>query len=605
MRDFFKYVLASLLGFTLFTVGGLALLIAIASLAAGESTPTVRDKTMLAFDLSLDITDTPPDTYPVGAIEALRGDSEERIALRTVIETIEAAADDDRIVGLYLYNSVSDTSAGFATLTEVRQALQAFQASGKPILAYEMQWAERDYYLTSVADTVMLNPTGVLELNGFKSETAFFAEALQKYGVGIQVTRVGEYKSAVEPFIRSDRSPADRQQIQKLLTDLWGEFLQATATSRELTPQALQTVANQGGLLLASEAESAGLVDRLAYPDEAIAEIHKLTGESPTVSMGDWVGNLKDEDFRQVSLVEYAAVVKTTRSSSRNEVAVVYAEGDIVSGEGGDGLIGGDFFAKQIRELRLDENVKAIVLRVNSPGGSATASDLMAREIQLAAEVKPVIVSMGSLAASGGYQISTHATQIYALPSTITGSIGVFGLLPNVQTLAGNNGIVWDVVKTGQYADIQSITRPRTPAEMAIVQRITDQFYANFVDTVAESRSLPRQRVAEIAQGRVWSGIEAKRLGLIDELGGLEAAVQAAVAEAELGDDWRLEEYPQRQAFENPLLDALLSRQASPTSNLDPLTIELQALRQDLETLKAMNDPVGIYSRILFVPRIE
>ncbi|MDX2212206.1 MAG: signal peptide peptidase SppA [Oculatellaceae cyanobacterium bins.114] len=595
MRDFFKFVFASLVGLTLFSVGGLFLLVAIVTLAARETTPAIQDKTVLAFDLSLDIIDTPPGTYSSGAIErVLSGDGEEKIAFRTVLDTLEAAATDDRIVGLYLYNSVDPGGSGFANLTEIREALQAFQASGKPILAYEMQWAERDYYLTSVADTVMLNPTGMMEMNGFKSETAFFATALEKYGIGIQVTRVGAYKSAVEPFIRSDRSPADRQQIQKLLSDLWGEFLQSVAKSRELTPQALQALADQDGLLLASEAKTAGLVDRLAYPDEAIAELHKLTGEPDS-----------EEDFRQVSLPEYATIAKDDQGLSRNQVALIYAEGDIVSGEGGDGQIGGDFFAEEIRKLRLDDNVKAIVLRVNSPGGSATASDLVTREVKLAAEVKPVIVSMGNLAASGGYQISTYATKIFALPSTITGSIGVFGLLPNVQAIANNNGITWDVVKTGQYADIQSITRPRTPAEMAIVQRITDQFYTHFLDTVAESRSLPRQRVAEIAQGRVWSGIEAKRIGLVDELGGLEDAIQAAAEAAKLGDDWRLEEYPQNKLFDGQLLGSLLSRHNSQSSSRDPLTLQLQNLRADLETLKAMNDPVGIYSRILFTPRIE
>ncbi|MBD2464335.1 signal peptide peptidase SppA [Oscillatoria sp. FACHB-1407] len=600
MRDFLKFVFATLVGLTLFSVGGFMLLVAIiAAIAAQETAPALRDKTVLAFDLSLNITDTPPGTYSTGAIEqVLAGDSEQQIAFREVLNALEAAATDDRIVGLYLYNSVNPSAAGFANLTEIRQALQTFQESGKPILAYEMQWTERDYYLTSVADTVMLNPAGVMELNGFKSETAFFAEALEKYGIGIQVTRVGEYKSAVEPFIRSDRSPADRQQIQKLLTDLWGEFLQSVAKSRELTPQALQAVANEDGLLLASEAESAGLVDRLAYPDEAIAELRKLTEEEEAAA---------EEDFRQISLPEYAATVTPEPSGfSMNEVALVYVEGDIVSGEGGDGLIGGDFFAEEIRKLRLDENVKAIVLRVNSPGGSATASDLVAREIQLTTEVKPVIVSMGNLAASGGYQIATHATKIYALPSTITGSIGVFGLLPNVQAIANNNGITWDVVKTGQYADIQTITRPRTPAEMAIVQRITDQFYTRFLDTVAESRSLPRQRVAEIAQGRVWSGIEAQRIGLVDEIGGLEEAIQAAAETAELGDDWRLEEYPRSNLFEAELLDSLFSRyMGRSSSRLDPLTLELQTLREDLETLQSMNDPVGIYTRIWFIPRIE
>jgi len=256
--------------------------------------------------------------------------------------------------------------------------------------------------------------------------------------------------------------------------------------------------------------------------------------------------------------------------------------------------------------LRQDKDVKAIVLRINSPGGSASASGLIAREVKLAATVKPVIASMGSVAASGGYQIATYATQILASPNTITGSSGVFGLVPNVQQISNNNGITWDVVKTGPYADIDTFARPKTPQELAIGQRLVDQIYGQFVDSVAQSRSLPRERVNAIAQGRVWSGLEAKRIGLVDDLGGLNTAIQAAVKAAKLGDDWQIDEYPHYRSFEEQLLGSLLSRHwvRSP-STPDFLAAQIQHLRTELEALKNLNDPRGIYARMIFIPQID
>lgn len=615
MRDFFKYVFASFVGLTLFCTVGLGglfvLLIAIAT-ATKTDTATVENKTILAFDLSMNITDKQPNSGPEIVLgSALSGDGSNPIALRSVLTALEAAAKDDRIVGLYLYGNINPASSGsgFATLREVRQALQAFRDAGKPIFAYEMSWAERDYYLTSVANTVVLNPSGLMEMNGFRAETPFFAGALQKYGIGIQVLRVGQYKSFVEPFVRTSRSPEDRQQTQKLLADLWGEFLTTTAASRQLTPQKIQAIADNSATLLAPEAQTAGLVDKVAYADEVIAELQKLTGEpqrKPTDP--DTLDDLEEtEAYRRISLPDYADVaLDNAEKTSRNRIALVYAEGDIVSGDGTDGQIGGDTLAKQIRALRLSDQVKAIVLRVNSPGGSAIAANLVTREVELTAKVKPVIVSMGSTAASGGYEISTYATQIFASPNTITGSIGVFSLLPNVQQLANQNGITWDVVKTGRYADIETISRPKTPQELALEQRIVDQIYSEFVNRVAESRSLPRPRVAEIAQGRVWSGAEAKRIGLVDELGGLEDAIQAAATQAKLGDDWQLDEYPKTRPFGQRLIEGVFSRQASQTlAHLDPITLGLLNLQADLQTLQSMNDPLKVYARMSFTPQID
>jgi protease IV len=600
MRDFFKNVLATFVGLFLFLTLGIAgltaFLVAIAA-SSSDTEPTVQASSVLTLDLSQPITDSNPAASPREVIgSALRGEGEsDAIPLRSVVESLEQAAKDDRIVGLYLNGSVQGT--GFATLREIRQALETFRASGKPIYAYDaVSWQEKDYYLTSVANHIMLHPTGLLEINGLGFQTPFFARALQKYGIGVQVLRVGKYKSAVEPYLLSGNSPENREQTQKWLTDLWSEFLSAASKSRKLTPQKLQAIADKDGILLSAQAKSAGLVDKIAHEDEVVAELQKLTGE--------------DEDthsFRQIDLTDYAQTLEAGKTS-KNRIAVVYAEGDIVSGRGGSQSIGGDRFAELLRDLRNDSDVKAIVLRVNSPGGSATASEQITREVFLTNREKPIIVSMGDLAASGGYQISAHATRIFASPNTLTGSIGVFGVLPNFQKIANDNGITWDGVKTGRFADSDTISRPKTQEEMAIGQRVVNQIYDEFLNIVSKSRSIAKPKVNEIAQGRVWSGAEAKKIGLVDELGGLEEAIQAAAKAAKLGDDWELQEYPRSSSFEAKLLGQLFSSYFSePESQtpIDPLTAEIQNFQEDFTTLKAMNDPQGVYSRLPFTPRVD
>lgn len=602
MRDFIKYSLATLTGLILFVtlgLGGLIFLIAALSTVGRESGPLVEDKSVLTLNLSQGFRDSNPEV-DTGVLlgTVLSGETlNTPIALRTATKAIEAAADDDRIVALYLYGSVNPTEgSGYATLKEVRAALQAFRDSGKPIIAYGVTSDERDYYLTSVASTLVLNPAGTLEMNGFNSEIMFYAGALEKYGIGIQVLRAGRYKSAVEPFVRSSSSPENRQQIQALLTDLWGEVVTTASQSRKLSPQALQTIADTQGLLLPDQAKEAGLIDRVAYFDDVVTELQAL--------------GAPDEDdkglFRRISLSEYAIAQDTDQpqGSRRQQIALVYLEGEIVSGAGNPGQIGGDRTARLLRDLRHDDDVKAVVLRINSPGGSATASDIIAREVLLTRQQKPVIVSMGSVAASGGYQIAAQGNQIYASPNTITGSIGVYGILPNFQAIANNNGITWDGVKTGQLADLESVSRPKTDQELAIEQRIVDQFYDNFLDTVATSRSLSRQQVANVAEGRVWSGAQAETIGLVDELGGLEAAIEAAAQQANL-KQWRVEEYPKRLPLSAQLLDQLRTRWATEAESPDLITLSLQRLQDDVQTLQSFNDPIGLYTRLPFNLHID
>ncbi|MGG6264607.1 signal peptide peptidase SppA [Leptolyngbya sp. AN03gr2] len=596
MRDFLKQTLATLLALFIFlgvSVGGLLLiLISISVMASRDSTPTVRDKSVLVFDLSQPISDAPSSASTRDVLnEALVGSRPNTVSLRSVLTSIDEAAKDNRIVGIYLKGGSGNTT-GYATLREVRQALERFKASGKRIVAYDVDWQEREYYLGSIADTIAVHPIGGVELNGLSSEGLFFARALQRFGIGVQVTRVGRFKSAVEPFLQNRRSAADREQTRRLLGDIWTDFLSTTSKSRNLTPKQLQAIADRSGQLEPDDAIKSKIVDRVAYTDEVIADLKKLTGEDD-----------ETKSFRQINLRTYSRVAEDRSDSrtSRNRIAIVYAEGEIVNGQGTAGQIGGDRLARQLRELRLDEDVKAVVLRVNTPGGSATASDIIQREVILTNKEKPVIVSMGNVAASGGYWISTYASQIFAEPTTITGSIGVFGRILNVQQIANQNGISWDVVKTGRFADSQTVSRPKTPEELKIIQASVDRIYDQFLTKVATSRKLEKSRVAEIAQGRVWSGAQAKSIGLVDELGGLEAAIRSAAQKANLGEDWQIDEYPRPRSFEERLIETLTGAvvgESEPT--IDPLTSEMKKVQAELESLKTMNDPKDVYLRLPF-----
>lgn len=611
MRNFLQQTFASLIGslLGLFIFSGVSLtglfLLLIVAATSKDSDPEVKDKSVVVFDLSMNITDGEPSSDTV-LRRALSGVDEKRMSLRSVLDSIEKARLDKRIVGIYLdgTNSKGSSSVGFASLKEIRQALERFRAAGKKITAYGVGWGEQEYYLTSVANTVLLNPLGALEVNGLSSQPMFLTGALQKYGIGVQVVRVGKFKGAIEPFVLTKLSPENREQIQKLLDDVWGEWRTTVAASRKINAQKLQAIADNQALLEAQNAKASGLVDQIAYSDQVIAELKKLTNSGKD-----------DKTFRQISLSQYAQVSGESfgaEGKSKNKVAVVYAEGDIVDGKGEDGEIGGDRFAKIFNRLRQDNDVKAVILRINSPGGSATASEIMQREVRLTREVKPVVVSMGDIAASGGYWIASDSNRIFAEPNTITGSIGVFGLLLNGQKLANNNGITWDSVKTGRYADSQTISRPKSPQELAIYQRSVNRIYDLFLNKVAQGRKLPAAKVAEIAQGRVWSGIAAKQIGLVDEIGGLNTAIEYAAKQAKLGKDWQVQEYPQASTLEERFfgrateeVETALGHRKPQLQASTPLSRELQKLQQELTTLQRMNDPQGVYARLPFNLKIE
>jgi protease IV len=595
MRQFLKQALAStigsLLGLTLFSALSLTLVTitigAIVQSATNNEAAKIPEKSILTIDLSRSIVDLDPGKT---LQQALAGEATRVTELKSVLNAIESATNDPRILAIYLDGSNGKSSTtGFATLKEVRNSLERFRAKGKKVIAYNVDMDKRDYYLTSVADRIFLNPMGSVDINGFRSETMFFKNALDKYGIGVEVVRVGKYKSFGETWSLNKFSPEARQATQQLLNNLWGDFKGSVASSRKLTPDAIQKIADDRGTLTASQSIKEKLVDRTAYPDEVQTELKKISGAD-------------EEDkttFRGVTLDRYAEVTNRAPKTSNRKIAVLYAQGNIVNGEGGVGQIGGDSLARQLRELRVDEDVKAVVLRVNSPGGSALASDIIQREVRLLQKQKPVVVSMGDVAASGGYWISTYSNKIFAEPNTITGSIGVIGINFNYQKLANNNGINWDVVKTSKLADSSTIARPRTPQELAISQQIVDDIYEDFISKVAESRKLPKQQVAEIAQGRVWLGTDAKKIGLIDDIGGLNDAIVYAAQTAKLGRDWELEEYPVVEGWEEKLLKQFAGgKEVRSLQSQDPLSTELLKIKTELSVLQSFNDPHGVYVRL-------
>mgnify|MGYP001799475457 CR=1 FL=1 len=606
MRDFFKYAVASAVG-TLIGLFSLIALVGVGAIglagffinsAASEAEPEVEKDSVLVFDLSTDIVDAVPYAGPgIVLEETLSGSGYRAMSLHGALKAIEAAATDDNITGIYL---TGNTNAGFATLKEIRAALEKFKTdSGKPVLANNTIWSERDYYLVSVADSLYLNPAGIIELNGFRAEIQFLAGALSKYGVGVQVLRAGRYKSAIEPFTRTTSSPEEKQQTQALLTDLWQEFLTTAGEARETTPEAIQAIAENQGLLPAAEAETAGLVDSVAFYDDVLSELRELTNQTDK----DWVED--EDDFTQISLYRYSQTLSP--EFGKDTVAVVYANGEIVDGEGSTpNLITSGGLTDTLRQVRNDDGIQAVVLRINSPGGSAIAAEVIAREVELLSAEKPVIVSMGDYAASGGYMIAAPGDQIFATPTTITGSIGVYGLRLNFKEIANRNGVTWDVIKTAKLADIDTISRPQSEDELQLQQGFVNTLYDRFVTLVAEGRELPKERIDQVAQGRVWSGTDAETANLVDQMGGLNDAIAAAATAAEL-DEWSVEELPKPPTIEEQIFNSLFG--TGIVSKLpwaqDPISQEAMKLREDLTLLKTLNDPRGVYMRLPFTTEIE
>ncbi|RBQ02979.1 signal peptide peptidase SppA [Pedobacter miscanthi] len=532
MREFFKYLFASMLGFFLsmviiFIICIIVVVGAISSIDS-DKTVVVSNNSVLFLNLDQAITERTPKN-PFGSLPIVGSEEKDGIGLNDFIKALQKAKTDDNIKCIYL--NVSSPNAGYATLREVRNALIDFKKSHKKIIAYSEVYTQGAYYLASVADKVYLNPEGALEFKGFSSELTFFKGTLEKVGVEMQVIRVGNYKSAVEPFILDKMSDYNRKQVTAYVGGLYNTFLSDIAQSRNISKDSLYTIADNYKVREPQDAVNFKMIDALKYKDQILEELKGLSGRT------------RGENIRSVSINDYAKN-NTDTGEGKDKVAVIYANGEINGGEGSDNQIGSERISRAIRKARLDDDIKAVVLRVNSPGGSALASDVIWREIVLTKKEKPVIASFGDVAASGGYYIGCAADSIFVQPNTITGSIGVFGLIPNFQNLMTNKlGITFDGVKTGKYADIMATNRPMTEGERFIIQNELNRIYSGFVSRVADGRKKSKAYIDSIGGGHVWIGTDAVQIGLADRIGSFNDAIKAAAKKAKL-KKYKVVEYP-------------------------------------------------------------
>jgi len=539
MKNFFRSVLAATLGsfiaaFFMFIVGMLLIGAIVGAVAMSEKAKPIKDASILTISLGSPIVDRTSND-PFAMLGSLSGRSESPVGLNDILRSIENAKTDDRIKGVLL-TDMEAAHAGVATIDEIRNALLDFRETGKFVISYSDSYGQMPYYLATAADKVYMNPEGLLDLHGLGAGIMFFKGALEKLGVEAQVIRHGKFKSAVEPFMYDKMSDENRAQIKTYTGSIWSHMLGGMAQQRGVTQSRINAMVNQLQLKDAQAALSLGMVDALKQRDEVLSELAMLT--------------LMDESKKPhlVAIDEYRKALTPQNITAKDKLAIVYAEGEIVDG-GKDGIVGKEL-AAELRDVRRDSSIKAVVLRINSPGGSALASELICREMALLKQAKPVVVSMGDVAASGGYYVSCPATCIMASPSTITGSIGVFGVLFNAKKFFNNKlGITVDVAATNDHADMGSIFRPLSQPEASFIQHQVERVYSTFVNHVAEGRSMKWAEVDNIGQGRVWSGVDAKRIKLVDEFGGLSAAVEKAALLANL-EKYRMIELPkQKETF--------------------------------------------------------
>jgi protease-4 len=534
MKEFFKYVFATIVGFIISLVAIVILFVVIISViisSVGEDKKVdVSSNTVLFLNLDQTILERTPNSR-FESLPIIGGGGEKSIGFNDLIKALKKAKTDDNIKCVYL--TVSSPNAGKATLKEIRDALVDFRKSRKQIIAYSEVYTQDAYYLASAASKVYLNPQGDMEFKGFSSNLTFFKGALEKLGVEVQVIRVGNFKSAVEPFINEKMSDYNRQQVTAYVSGLYNTFLEGIAQTRNIPKDSLYKWADTYKIQKPEDALNLKMIDGLRYKDEVLNELKKLSGKK------------LNKDLTTISINDYADDIKSD-GGSEDKIAVIYANGDITGGEGTDQSIGSERISRAIRKARQDSNIKAIVLRVNSGGGSALASDVIWREVILSKKVKPVIASFGDVAASGGYYIACAADSIFVQPNTITGSIGVFGLVPNFQNLLTNKlGVTFDGVKTGQYADIMSVNRPLTAGERFIIQGGVNRIYDTFITRVADGRKKTKEEVNAIGGGHVWVGTDAVKNGLADRIGNFNDAIVAAGKKAKL-KDYKIVEYPEK-----------------------------------------------------------
>jgi protease IV len=589
MKSFLKYTLATITGIIiasiLFFVVMLASLSAI--VASGEKPVSITDNSILVLKAGVEIPDRGTEN-PLSGIDLFNMSFTPAPGLNDILQNIEKASADSKIKGILIENGL--LSSGWATMGEIREALEKFRKQGKFVIAWsDYVLTQQCYYLSSAADKIYIQPGSLVDFKGLSGEVMFYRKALEKIGIEVQVTRHGKFKGAVEPFILDKLSEENKAQINEYVGSIWQNVISAVSASRNITPDSLNMLADNLAGNIDTRALEGRLVDGLIYRDELIDTLKSLAGIS------------SDKDLNMVSMTKYSNVPDPARTySAKNKISVIYASGTIVTGKGNDNNIGGNYYADIIRKERLDSTVKAIVLRVNSPGGNAIASDIMWRELDLAARTKPVVVSMGNYAASGGYFISAPATKIYADPSTISGSIGVFGLLPNAGKLLEEKlGLTTEVISTNKNSDSPSITRPMTGYEKEIMQLSIENTYRDFVNKVAEGRKMRASSVDSIGQGRVWSGTNALKIGLIDTIGGLKASIGGAAKLAAI-DNWSIRELP---VIEDPYTRILNELGGELKMNI--IKRELGESSKIYDILKEIKDLTGVQARLPYFVEIR
>lgn len=582
MKEFFKYLLATILGVLITSFLGIFIFFGIigAVMSKSDKPTEVKENSMLVIKFDKEIADRGTKN-PMANFDFMSLTPQSTIGLNDILKAIRNAAEDDNIKGIYIENE--NIPGGAATLEEIRNALIKFKESGKFIISYSNVYSQKSYYLSSISDKVLLNPLGVVEWVGLRSEIMFYKHALAKLGVEAQILRHGKFKSAVEPFMYDKMSPENREQIITYMGSIWNHWVDGIAQTRGLDVKKLNLLADNLTVRNAETALEHGLIDSIVYKDQVIDLLKELTNTK------------QKNDINSVGIEQYAKVPAPRKHKGliKEKIAVIYATGNIVMGEKTEGEIGGDGFARSIREARRDSSVKAIVLRVNSPGGSALASELIWREMALAREVKPVIVSMGDVAASGGYYIAAPADVIIASQTTITGSIGVFGMYPNVQEGMNKKlGIHVDVAKTNKSADFGSIYRPLTAEERAVGQLGVEDIYTTFIGHVSAGRGITVEQVDEIGQGRVWSGANAMGIKLVDEFGGLERAIEIAAEKANL-EQYRISELPKQ---EDPF--QALIKELTGSAKIKLFEKEFGMAYKQFERIQSIIENRGVQARI-------
>lgn len=582
MKNFLIYTLATITGIILASI--IFFLIMIGSLsamvAAGDKKVSISENSILVLKTNVQIPDR-SDPNPFAGLDILNMTITPATGLNDILNNLEKAAADPKIKGILIDNGIMPS--GWATMEEIRNGLKKFKESGKFVIAYsDYALEQQGYYLSSAADRIFINPSSTVDFKGLAGEVMFYKKALEKIGMEVQIIRHGKFKGAVEPFMLDKLSDENREQIKDYVGSIWNHTVKMMAESRGMTEERINELADKLMGTVSTDALEAGLVDGLLFRDELDDTLKVLSGLST------------DDKINFVSMSKYTKVPDPKKVLTvKSRISVIYASGSIVMGKGNTTNIGGNNYSEIIRKERLDSTVKAIVLRVNSPGGSAIASDMIWRELELAAKVKPVVISMGNYAASGGYYISCPGTKIYANPTTISGSIGVFGLFPNAGKLLEQKiGINTETVRTNENSDFPSIYRPMRVYEKEVMQKSIEKIYSDFVTKVASGRDMKFESVDSIGQGRVWSGTSSLKIGLVDEIGGLKDAIKGA-AELAKTETYSIRELP---VAEDPY--TMLLNQLSGEVKMKLLKKELGETFTFYRELLEIRDMTGIQARL-------